>query len=149
MHMNRWVASASLFLFAAGARADVRLNAMFSDNMVLQQGMEDPIWGWAEDGEAITISINGKTVKTTGKGGKFMAKLPKLKASNVPTTLTVKGKNEITLKNVLVGEVWVASGQSNMEWPLNRSFQATQRQGGRNQGSWAVGGVRTTDCAEF
>lgn len=125
MHTNRWVASVSLFLLAAGARADVRLNALFSDNMVLQQGMEDPIWGWADDGEQITITIDGKTVKATGKGGKFMAKLPKLKASSEPTTLTVKGKNEISLKNILVGEVWVASGQSNMEFPLNRSYQST------------------------
>jgi sialate O-acetylesterase len=124
MHTNRWVASVSLFLLALNARADVRLNALFSDNMVLQQGMEDPIWGWADDGEEITISINGKTVKTTGKGGKFKAKLPKLKASAEPATLTVKGKNEITLKNVLVGEVWVASGQSNMEFPLSRSYQS-------------------------
>jgi sialate O-acetylesterase len=123
MHMTRWVASLSL-VFVTGAQAAVRLPALFTDNMVLQQEAAAPIWGWADDGEAITIEINGKTVKTVAKDGKFKAKLPKLKASAQPTTLKVSGKNEISIKNVLVGEVWIASGQSNMEWPLSRSYQS-------------------------
>src|SRR5688572_5518020 len=117
MHKLPGIALLSLcFGFATSSRADVRLPALFTDHMVLQRGVSAPIWGWADDGEAITIEINGKKVKAVGKDGKFKAKLPRLKASSEPTTLVVKGKNEITIKNVLVGEVWIASGQSNMEW---------------------------------
>lgn len=123
MHTSRWIASLSFILAVTAARADVRLPSLFTDNMVLQRGIAAPVWGWADDGEAVTIEINGKKVTSVGQGGKFKANLPKLKATSVPTTLTVKGKNEIVIKNVLVGEVWVASGQSNMEWPLNRSFE--------------------------
>jgi len=92
--------------------------------MVLQQNAAAPIWGWADDGEQITIEINGKTVHTTAKDGKFKTKLPRLKASSNPTTLKVTGKNNITINNVLVGEVWIASGQSNMEFPLRASYQS-------------------------
>src|SRR5262245_758853 len=91
--------------------------------MVLQRDVAAPIWGWADDGEQITIEINGKKVTTVAKDGKFKAKLPKLKGSATPTTLKVSGKNEITINGVLVGEVWAASGQSNMEWPLKASYQ--------------------------
>ena len=113
------------FLMAlATARADVKLPTLFSDNMVLQQGMNVPIWGWADEGEAVTVTFRGKTVKATaGKDGKWMVKLPNQKAGG-PETLVVQGKNNIQLTNVLVGEVWVCSGQSNMEWPLSRSFEA-------------------------
>ena len=113
----------SFSLLAFSVQANVKLPSLFADNMVLQRDTAAPIWGWADDGEAITIEINGKTVKAVGKDGKFQAKLPKLKASANPTTLTVRGKNEIAIKNVLVGEVWIASGQSNMEWPMRASYQ--------------------------
>lgn len=122
----RFIPSIAVFALAAlSVHAEVRLPALFTDNMVIQQNTAAPIWGWAADGEEITIEINGKTVKATGKDGKFKAKLPKLKANSQPTTLTVKGNNTITLSNVLVGEVWIASGQSNMEWPLRAAYQST------------------------
>src|ERR1700722_2748175 len=105
------------------ARADVRLPALFSDNMVLQQGMEVPVWGWASDGEQVTVTFRGQTAKTIAKDGKWMVKLKKLKAGG-PDELTVKGSNSLTLKNVLVGEVWICSGQSNMEFPLRQSFES-------------------------
>ena len=111
------------FLFlVSGARADVRLSALFSDNMVLQQGERAPVWGWADEGEKITITFRGRKVSTTAKDGRWSIKLPGQKAGG-PDTLAVEGKNKIELKNVLVGEVWVCSGQSNMEWPLSRSFE--------------------------
>ncbi len=105
------------------ARADVRLPALFSDGMVLQQGMEVPVWGWAGDGEQVTVTFRSQTVKTTARDGKWMLKLKKLKAGG-PDELVVKGNNSITLKNVLVGEVWICSGQSNMEFPLRQSFES-------------------------
>jgi len=107
------------------ARGDVRLPALFSDNMVLQQGMELPIWGWADEGEEVKVSFRGKTVKAKAKGGKWMVKLGKYKAGG-PDELVVEGKNRIAVKNVLVGEVWVCSGQSNMEMALNNVFEGKE-----------------------
>ncbi|MDB6022497.1 MAG: Sialic acid-specific 9-O-acetylesterase [Pedosphaera sp.] len=104
-------------------RADVRLPSLFSDNMVLQQGMKVAVWGWADDGEEITVTFRGQKLKTTAKDGKWMVQLNKLKAGG-PDTLTVAGKNAVTLKNILVGEVWVCSGQSNMEFALKNSFES-------------------------
>ena len=105
------------------ARAEVKLPGLFTDNMVLQEGMRVPVWGWADDGEEVTVSFRGKKVSATAKDGKWMLKLPGNKAGG-PDTLTVEGKNKIERKNVLVGEVWICSGQSNMEWPLNRAFES-------------------------
>jgi sialate O-acetylesterase len=108
----------SVVFVALAAQAEVRLPALFSDNMVLQQRMDAPVWGWADDGEEVKVSFRGKTVKAKAKNGKWMVKLGKLKAGG-PNSLVVEGKNRIELKNVLVGEVWVCSGQSNMELALN------------------------------
>jgi sialate O-acetylesterase len=110
-------------LFYSPARADVRLPNLFSDNMVLQQGMKVTVWGWADDGEEVTVTFRGQKVKTVAKDGQWMVQLKKLKAGG-PDTLIVAGKNSITLNNVLVGEVWVCSGQSNMEFPLKNSFES-------------------------
>ena len=113
---------AAVGLLLQVSQADVRLPALFTSNMVLQQGIESPIWGWADPGEDIQVTLHGKTTNTkAGKDGSWNAKLQKLKASNEPTTLTVKGKNTINLENVVVGEVWVCSGQSNMQWPVSAS----------------------------
>ena len=105
------------------ARADVRLPALFSDNMVLQQEMSAPVWGWADEGEEVTVQFRGKQVRTKTKHGKWVVHLTNLKAGG-PDSLMIQGKNKIELKNVLVGEVWVCSGQSNMEWPLDKSFES-------------------------
>ncbi|HEY0549987.1 MAG TPA: sialate O-acetylesterase [Verrucomicrobiae bacterium] len=109
-------------------RAEVRLHNLFTDHMVLQQGTTVPVWGWAEDGEKITVEFAGQKVSTTAKNGHWMAKLKNLKPG-APGTLkvsgTLNGKNTlIQVNDVLVGEVWLASGQSNMEWTLNKSFEA-------------------------
>jgi sialate O-acetylesterase len=104
------------WLSEATARAEVRPHALFSDNMVLQQGMKVPIWGRADDGEAVTVSFQGQKVKALASDGNWMVRLDSLKSGG-PFEMTIAGKNTIKLKNVLVGEVWIASGQSNMEWP--------------------------------
>ncbi len=96
------------------ALADVKLPAIISDHMVLQQNEDCAVWGWADPGEEVTVTIAGKSKSTkTGKDGKWSVKLPELKAGG-PLTLVVKGKNSITVNDVLVGEVWLGSGQSNM-----------------------------------
>lgn len=102
-----------IIAFIAGnVRADVKLPALISDGMVLQQGMVVPLWGWADDGESVTVEFQNQKVTATGKDGKWMLRLKPLKAGG-PFTLTVSGRNRIELKNVLVGEVWICGGQSN------------------------------------
>src|SRR5499425_12241 len=108
---------------ASTARADVKLPALISDGMVLQQGMPAPLWGWADEGESVTVEFQNQKVTAVAKNGKWMVKLKPLKAGG-PFTLTVSGKNKIEFKNVLVGEVWICSGQSNMEWRLRQSDNA-------------------------
>jgi hypothetical protein len=101
------------------AFAEVKLPAIFSDHMVLQREAGVPVWGWADPGEKVEVVIAGQTKTTAADAaGKWSVKLDKLSASE-PVTLTVKGKNTVTVKDVLVGEVWLASGQSNMQLPVN------------------------------
>jgi len=120
---------------AAPAFADIRLPAIFSDHMVLQQGRTAPVWGWADPGEAVSVSIAGqtKTVRTSA-AGKWTVLLKGLRAGG-PHTLTVKGKNEISIADVMVGEVWLGSGQSNMAQPAQeaRDFATTKAQSDQPQ----------------
>jgi sialate O-acetylesterase len=111
---------ALFFAFAAASsRADVKLPAIFSDHMVLQAERAVAVWGWARAGEAITVSISGQTQTAQADAdGKWTVKLDPLKAASEPRTLLVKGGNTIAVHDVLVGEVWLASGQSNMEMQL-------------------------------
>src|SRR5262245_34194784 len=113
-----------IIAFIAGnARADVKLPALISDGMVLQQGMAVPLWGWADEGESVTVEFQNQKLTATTKDGKWSVRLKPLKAGG-PFTLTVSGRNKIELKNVLVGEVWICGGQSNMAWRLNQSDNA-------------------------
>ncbi len=106
-------------MIAVGAFANVKPARIFSSNMVLQKGLENPVWGWADKGEKITIGFAGKTITVKAdKSGKWLAKLPALDYGG-PYELTIKGKNTITFTNILIGEVWVCSGQSNMEWRVD------------------------------
>lgn len=110
-------------LFVSDLRADVRLPEIFASNMVLQREMKVPVWGWAEPGEKVTVSFEGQNLSAeTGTDGRWSVQLEPLKAGG-PFTLTVKGNNELKLENVLVGEVWLCSGQSNMEWTMSRSAE--------------------------
>ncbi len=98
--------------------ADVKLPKFFSDNMVLQRNKPIPVWGWANANENITVHFNQQIKKTKAdKNGKWMIKLDNTAAGG-PYQLVIKGKNTITINNVLVGEVWICSGQSNMEMPI-------------------------------
>ena len=97
----------SFFLLALASSISayaVRLPAVINSNMVLQRDMQVPIWGWGDAGEKVTVTFAGqKKVTTVGKNGEWMIKLDKLNANASASTLTVKGKNEIKLENVLVG----------------------------------------------
>lgn len=101
------------------ARAELKLPAVFGDNMVLQQQMAVPVWGWSRPGAAVTVKFADQTKSTQADAnGRWLVKLDRLKASTTPQTLTVASGETRTLTNILVGEVWLASGQSNMEKPL-------------------------------
>ncbi len=113
-----------LALGAGSVRADVRLPDLISEGMVLQQQIPVRIYGKADPDEAVTVEIAGQTARATAdKEGAWAVKLRPLKAGG-PFPLTVKGKNTITLNKVYVGEVWVCSGQSNMEFALKTAFEA-------------------------
>lgn len=119
----------SLFL-ASQAWAEVKLPAIFSTHMVLQREVSIPVWGWAEPGEKVTVSIAGQTKTTAANSeGKWTLKLDAL-SSRDPLTLTAKGKNTLTVEDVLVGEVWLASGQSNMQLQLNAVNNAPAEKAG-------------------
>ena len=103
--------------------ADVKLPAIFSDHMVLEKTAKVPVWGKADPGEEVTITLDGQTVKTTaGADGKWQTVLNLATSGPGPFSMSVQGKNAITINDVVVGEVWVASGQSNMEWILRNTI---------------------------
>lgn len=107
-----------VFVLAASSmlHADVTPSTMFGDGMVLQREMEVPVWGDAAPGEEVTVQFAGQTKSTKADAnGKWMVRLDALQASEQGAALTIAGKNSVTFTDVLVGEVWVCSGQSNMQ----------------------------------
>jgi len=113
-------------LFVGDARAELKLPALVGDGMVLQRDLELPIWGWANPGQAVTVKIAGQSV--TGKAdkdGRWEVKLAPIAGSSHTLRMTIEaGGERKTIANILVGEVWVCSGQSNMQWPVSASFDA-------------------------
>ncbi len=106
------------------ALAEVRLPKLFADHAVLQRDAPIPVWGWAEKGEKITVSLNGQVQKTVAdKNGKWRVRLSAMSAGGA-YTLTIKGKNEINLTDIWIGEVWICSGQSNMEFSMKDTKNA-------------------------
>jgi sialate O-acetylesterase len=117
--MQRTAISLVLFLLPAVGRADVKPMSLFSDNMVLQRDVPLAVWGTAAAGEEVAVALAGAKARATADAqGRWMAKLPPQKAGG-PFEMTIIGKNTVTIKNVLVGEVWLASGQSNMDMKLS------------------------------
>jgi sialate O-acetylesterase len=98
------------------AHAEVKLPALFSDHMVLQQDKNIRFWGTATPGEKISVSVlNRKASVVTAADGKWIAELKPVKSASGPVEVTIKGQNTIVIKDVLIGEVWLCSGQSNMD----------------------------------
>ncbi|AXP80058.1 hypothetical protein CJ739_965 [Mariniflexile rhizosphaerae] len=121
--MGRLIIIAFLsFLASFNINAQIKLPALFTDNMMLQQEMDAPIWGWANKNEKITVltSWDSKAYETkTDSHGKWLLKVKTPKADYTTYSITVsQGANSITINNILIGEVWLCSGQSNMEMPL-------------------------------
>lgn len=108
------------------AVADVELPAVIGDNMVLQRHQRVPIWGTADPGEEVTVTFAGQRVSTTtNRDGHWILRLTALAAGG-PHEMTIAGNNTIRLRNILVGEVWACSGQSNMQWSVRASNNAQE-----------------------
>lgn len=159
-----WLTAAFLAAASVPAAADVRLPAAFGDRMVLQRDLPVPVWGWADPGEAVTVTLAGQTkTATADAAGKWSVRLDPLQAGG-PHTLKVQGKNALERTDVLVGEVWLCSGQSNMamtvsgclnfqeeakasDLPRLRMFTVARKTAGEPQadvaGDWKVCGPQT------
>ena len=106
----------------AGAKANVSLPDVISEGMVLQQGQALPIWGKADPGEVVTVRFAGQSKKAiAAMDGTWRVKLDRMRANATPATMIVSGKNTIELKDILIGEVWLVSGQSNMQRLLSET----------------------------
>ncbi|MHC5118799.1 MAG: sialate O-acetylesterase [Planctomycetota bacterium] len=118
---------------ASIARAEIRPAQLFTDNMVIQRQTQAPLWGWGDAGEEVTVTGSwGKSATTTtDKTGKWKLKLP-TPAAGGPYAITFKGNNTVQLKNVLSGDVWFCSGQSNMQWPVSEANNAADEAAAAN-----------------
>jgi sialate O-acetylesterase len=115
-----WFLCAVAACFVTPVRGEVKPSTLFSDHAVLQSGMSVPVWGTADAGEKVTVTLNGQAKSAvTGADGKWMVRLVNLKAGG-PFEMTIAGKNSIAVKDVLVGEVWLGSGQSNMVFNVSK-----------------------------
>lgn len=120
-------AATALVIFPMAGYGEVSLPGVFSDNMVLQQGAPLKIWGQAEPGENVAVSLDPDRAETKADAaGKWEVSLPARKASAVPARLVIQGRNEVVFNNILVGEVWLCSGQSNMSIGLFATENADQ-----------------------
>ena len=123
--MKRLLLPCLALLAATSLHAEVKLPAIFSDGMVLQQLQLVRIWGSADPAEEVKVAFAGQAHSiVTDASGQWSVTLNPMNASAQPADLTVAGNNTITLKNVLVGEVWVCSGQSNMQWTVKQAGNA-------------------------
>jgi sialate O-acetylesterase len=114
-------------LFASPAVADVRVAKVFTDHMVLQRKVSAPVWGWADPAEQVHVRFGDQHKKVTADAsGAWRVKLDPLKASAEGRQLSVSGNNTLAFNDVLVGDVWICSGQSNMEWPMRSIMNSAE-----------------------
>jgi ferredoxin len=122
--MRRSMVLLAVLAMGCSSFAELKLATLFSDGMVLQRDQKVAVWGWTDPGAEVTVSFAGKdSTAKAGVDGKFVVRLKKMKASAEPRTLkVVSGSDSADVKNVLVGEVWLCSGQSNMLWPVKSAI---------------------------
>ena len=114
-------------------RAELKLPAIIGDHMVLQQKLANPIWGWDTPGTKVTVAFAGQShTATAGSDGKWTVKLAGVPANATPQKITIAGTNRVELQDVLVGEVWMCSGQSNMGFKLNSDWNGDIEAGASN-----------------
>jgi len=121
------IAAIAFTAFSAGdLNADVQPHALFCDHMVLQQGISAPVWGTAAPGEEVTVSVAGQTAQATAdEAGSWMARLSPMEYGG-PHQMTIAGNNTVTISNVMVGEVWLCSGQSNMNMDVGEAMNGEE-----------------------
>ncbi len=130
---HRWATTIILLAAPSVARADVRLPHVFADHMVLQADLPVNLWGWSDPGEAVTVHLADEAQSATANPkGEWSLRFPARKASLVPVVVTVSGKNTLTLNDVLVGEVWLCSGQSNMALTVAECSHSEEEIAGAN-----------------
>lgn len=120
--MRTLLFAASIAVLSSSAHADVKLPAVLSDNMVLQQNADVRLWGWARPSEEVSVSPSWQKAPVRAKAdakGHWEVRVPTPVADKTSHTIVFAGDNELTIRDVLIGEVWVCSGQSNMEWPIH------------------------------
>lgn len=137
MNFTRWMLCAAGFaasLFhTSTVSADVSLPKIFGSGMVLQRGLATPVWGWADAGEEVTVEFAGQKKTATADGqGVWSVRLDPQKENSKGQSLTVSGKNTVTFQDVLLGDVWICSGQSNMEWAVRNSMNPDEEQKAAN-----------------
>ena len=120
----RFVAMFAMLLLTSSTHGALKMPNIFGNHMVVQQKMPVKVWGWTNPGQAVTVEMAGHSASAkAGADGRFDVSLPMMDAGG-PHTLTVKADETITMDDVLVGEVWICSGQSNMQWSVNSSNDA-------------------------
>jgi sialate O-acetylesterase len=116
-----------ILLSVSAARAAVQLPAIFSDHMVLRRDAGVPVWGRADPGETVKVTLDGRTVETTADAdGRWNVRLDLSQTGDGPFEMIVSASNTVTISDVVVGEVWLASGQSNIEWKLKDTAHAAE-----------------------
>lgn len=123
--MSRTILLLTVSFFFQGSLSAVQLNPLFSDGMVLQRDVPTSVFGKADGNEKVTVKIAGKTYETEAEDGRWLVTLEPLSAGG-PHVLSVTGDDEVTISDVLVGEVWICSGQSNMEWKFDEADGAEE-----------------------
>jgi sialate O-acetylesterase len=135
--MQRWnwqriLLASTLMACGVTAQAKINLHDLFTDHAVLQRDMPIPVWGTADDGEIITVKLGDETVTTTAEKGKWLVKF-KPRQVGEPLSLKAEGKdNTVELKDILIGEVWLCGGQSNMQWSVDQCETPAQIKTGAN-----------------
>ncbi len=117
--------TAAICFATVTALGDVKPHALFSDGAVLQQEMSVPVWGTATDGEKVTVRFQGQELSTVAQDGRWMVRLKPMKPGG-PFHMTITGNNTVEITNMMVGEVWICSGQSNMEFPVAQCTNAAE-----------------------
>lgn len=128
-HLQRFLLPV-LFVFGIGitsVMAEVKTGGLFTDNMLLQRDKKVAVWGTTDKTDEVTVTFGDQTVKAAPKDGKWKVELAPLKASAEPRNLTIKqGDQTVTKQNVIVGDVWLCGGQSNMQWAITQSAGAQE-----------------------
>ena len=126
LSQSSWLLIISLLFFCSLALADVKLPKIIWSNMVLQRDEPVQIWGWADKNEKVTVKFNNQTAKTKTKAsGEWKVSLKPMPAGG-PFEMEISGKNKLVLNNILIGDVWICSGQSNMQWSVSQAMNSEQ-----------------------